>query len=255
MVKLLEASEIDLETEAIDQIMTDAEEKAELATFVPPQNVGDLSDGGRVGRATLYPTQNGKPVSRGRANARQAWMWDGTPSVLALAWNPEGTRHDGGRAYLTKRHCLCCGASGFRGDCKKCIDKNCAECNLGRDRKKNIRCFYLRKEEVPFQQKFYGNVDCFLPLCVRRGGQGFKTEADMRMHARFRHRFEYAAHQEVLAAQKATETDDLKQQVAELRGLLLSSSVKAESLEMVQTRESAKPTQPRRRRRATSTIQ
>lgn len=222
MPRLLEESEVDQDAEELDAAMTVAEEQAELASFaVPSGAVGDLSDGGRVGRATLYPMRDGKRVSKGRAAARLAWMWDGTETVLPLAWNPEGTRHDGARAYLSKRHCLCCGAGGFRGACRTCSDRMCLKCNAGTSKKQIIPCFYLNKEQVPFQQKFYGSIDCFLPLCVRRGGQGFKTEEDMRMHAQSRHRMEYRARQETLEGQRVTDTDDLRRRIDELTSRLL----------------------------------
>ena len=226
MVKLLEQSEIDPEVAALDEVMTAGEEAQELASFTSDSGeVGDLSDGGRVGRATLYPTRAGKRIMRGRAVARRAWMWDGTESVLPLAWNPEGLKSDEGRAYLRKRHCLCCGDSGFKGQCPRCVRGNCSGCAGGTDKKKNIRNFYFNKEEVPFPQKFYGSINCFHPLCIRREGKGFKTEEDMRLHARSRHRMEYASHMETLAERRNTETADLRKELADLRGLIFASAI------------------------------
>mgnify|MGYP001617726891 CR=1 FL=1 len=226
MPRLLEYAEVDQDAEALDLLMTEDEEAAERAKLMTPSIVGDLSDGGKVGGMTLYPMQNGQRVGKGRPTARQAWMWDGTETTLLLAWNPEGTRSDRGRRYLSKRHCLCCGVSGFRGLCPPCSGMGnngiCGRCQGGTDKSKIIPNFYLRKEDVPFQQKFYGDVDCFIATCPRRGGAGFKTEEDMRMHARSRHRMEYITRQEVLTERKSNETDDLRREVGELRSLLMN---------------------------------
>ena len=75
---------------------------------------------------------------------------------------------------------------------------------------KIIPCFYLRKSQVPFPQRFFGEIACFLPFCPRQGSKGFKTMEDMRMHARTRHRMEYQAHMETIAANKADELDVLR---------------------------------------------
>ena len=76
-----------------------------------------------------------------------------------------------------------------------------------------IPCNYLRKADVPFQAKFYGDVDCFLESCPRRGGLGFKTPEDMRMHARGVHGVEYQIWQEVTAASRNDEVQTLKEQL------------------------------------------
>ena len=79
-----------------------------------------------------------------------------------------------------------------------------------------IPCFYLAKEQVPFPARFFGNVDCFLSFCVRRGEWGFLTEQDMRVHARSRHRLEYQAYIESQESAKVDEVTTLRQQVASL---------------------------------------
>lgn len=149
----------------------------------------------------------------GRAAARPAWMWNGTPTSLTLSWNPDGTQHDYGQKYLSKKHCLCCGDSGFRQHCLKCRKNSCSTCQQGRDKSKIIPCFYLNKEDVPYQANFYGNVDCFLPMCARRDSQGFQSAEDMRMHARSRHKMEYQAYMETIQANKADELDILRGQI------------------------------------------
>ena len=208
MPVLLEDSEIDLEGEALDVTMSEASEMLRAA----PVPVDDLRDGKR-----------GNRITKGRAVARRAWMWDGTETVLPIAWNPEGTKQDGGRSYMSKKHCLCCNAGGFRGACLKCIRNNCVGCRAGTDKSKIIPNFYLSKEKVPFPQKFYGAINCFQVSCPRKNGMGFKTDEDMRMHARTKHRMEYASRQEALAAIKADETTDLRRRVDELTTLLLKN--------------------------------
>jgi hypothetical protein len=251
MVVLLKDSEVDPDTEALDNIMTEAESDAATGSLhTTPMPVENLHDGKRGNRVTM-----------GRAVARRAWMWDGTPTLLPIAWNPEGTQQDGGRAYMNKRHCLCCGVSGFRGNCLKCIKSNCVGCRAGTDRTKLIRCYYLTKEAVPFPQKFYGPIDCFQSSCVRRNGMGFQTEEDMRMHARSKHRMEYASRQETLAEAKSDETIELRKQVAHLTNLVLGQTAQASAQNMVvdPTTSTAplyiseKPKKARRTRRAKAT--
>ena len=112
--------QVDLDLAAADQGMVN------MGRFGPMQKAPDLSDGGKVGGARLYPMNNGKEQSKGRAAARQAWTWNGTSSLIPLAWNPDGTMHDGGRRYLYKRYCMCCTNSGFRGGvCPKCAKEGC----------------------------------------------------------------------------------------------------------------------------------
>ena len=212
MVRLLEQPEDLLETE-LDEAMTAEEEAAERRNLVAPfEPVDDLKEG------------KGNRITKGRAMARRAWMWNGTPTVLPIAWNPEGTKQDGGRAYMRKRHCTCCNiCSGFKGSCPRCIKNNCGRCAVGTDRTKVIPCYYLRKDQVPqeWQWKFYGPVDCFQRECPRKNGMGFATDEDMRMHARSTHRMEYASRQESLAAAKADETADLRKRLDDLTSLML----------------------------------
>lgn len=207
MPRVLTDEELDPTTEALDQDLTADDERILREWQSPVGPVADLTDGGTVNGVNIYPTKNGRKEPRGRAAARRVWMWNGTESLIPLAWNPDGTIHDGGRRYLLKRHCLCCQASGFRGPCLACVKKACGNCQGGSDKKFNIPCFYLHKDEVPFPERFYGAVDCFLPLCIRRGKFGFKIEQDMRLHARFRHRMEYQVHIETLESQKASELE------------------------------------------------
>ena len=221
MTKVLVEADIDPTAEIVDQEMTAAETDEANAQFERNENLGDLSDGGIIGGAKLTPMAGGKKLLKGRPAARRAWMWNGTESLLPLAWNPEGTRHDGARKYLLKRHCLCCRTGGFTGErCLHCIRSRCVGCGASTDRSKIIRCFYLRKEDVPFPERFYGSIDCFLSVCVRRGSMGFKTEPDMRLHARSRHRMEYQAYIESTQAAKQDEIGILRQQV---NALLLNS--------------------------------
>ncbi len=228
MVKLLEANQVDIANEEVDAVMTADEEAIARQRFARTENPGDLSDGGMVSGARIRPMQangrlaeRGKPA-QGRPAARMAWMWNGTESVLPLAWNPDGTVHDGARRYLLKRHCLCCNESGFRGmQCPVCAKKQCTRCGGSTEPKKIIPCFYLHKKDVPFPSRFYGNISCFLPSCIRTGDRGFLTEEEMRMHARSRHRMEYQAYVETKTAARADQVEILQRRVDELlsRGL------------------------------------
>ena len=231
MVKLLTEAEIDPIADEVDTTMTAAEEQAAAAAvqgYNPTAPVSDLSDGGHVGGVTVNPKEpdgrvnRGKHtpdrVIRGRPAARQAWMWNGSETTLPLAWNPEGTMHDGARRYLLKRHCTCCNTSGFRGaQCPTCFKSNCEHCHGSTDPSKAIPCFYLRKESVPFPSKFYGNVDCFLPTCPRRGSQGFLTGQDMRVHAASRHKMEYKAYLEGIQASRVEESSSLREELDSMR--------------------------------------
>ncbi len=222
MVKLLEANQVDIANEEVDAVMTADEEAIARQRFARTENPGDLSDGGMVGGARLTPMQGGRKLERGRPAARMAWMWNGTESVLPLAWNPDGTVHDGARRYILKRHCRCCGLSGFRGmQCPVCVKKQCTRCGGSTDPKKVIPCFYLHKEDVPFPSRFYGSIPCFLTSCIRTGDRGFLTEEEMRMHARSRHRMEYQAYVETKTAARADQVEILQRRVDELlsRGL------------------------------------
>lgn len=207
MPRLLEESEI-----------KDAAVDAELDAnpfVISSGQAPDLTDGGVVNGVRVRPARD-RSVTQGRPAARAAWMWNGTATTLPLAWDPDGKNHDGARRFLLKRHCLCCGRGGFKGSCPYCRKAGCANCAAGTDPKKIIPCFYLKKEDVPFPQRFYGSVNCFLPFCPRRDGRGFQTQEDMRMHARSRHRMEYQAHLDTLAANRQDELDYVKQQLSVL---------------------------------------
>lgn len=219
MPKLLEESEIDPATEALDNELaqlTEAEkqEVASLFPKTPAERVGDLSNGGHVNGVEMYPTRQGERQQYARPNARRAWTLFGAETILPLGWNPEGTRHDGARPYLLKMFCLCCMEGGFRTrQCPKCVKSNCQACGSSTDSKKIVRAFYLRKEDVPFPRVLYGKVDCFLVTCPRRGDRGFHTSQDMRLHARTKHRLEYQSYLEA-------QTSDDREELASLRSRL-----------------------------------
>lgn len=229
--QVLEASEIDAINEEVDLEMTRAEEEASRP-FSPirhDQQVGDLSDGGMVNGMAVFPLLDRKRQKKGRAVVRRAWMWNGSESMLQLGWNTEGTRHDGARPFLLKRYCLCCHDGGFRGSqCPRCVKQDCATCAGSTDSSprtlpngKTIRGwlipnFYLSKDDVPFPERFYGSIQCFIPSCLRTGSRGFLTEQDMRMHARSRHRMEYQSHVEAMQEARADELADVKAQLSAL---------------------------------------
>ena len=240
MPKLLAEADIDPAEDVLNASMTADEERAEMARF-SKRNGGeqDLSDGGKVGAATLTPMQDGRPTAKGRANARRAWSWNGTETLLPLAWDTDGKTHDGGRRYLLKQHCLCCGYSGFRGfKCPPCVKNNCDQCggstSTAQRKLENgkvingniIPANYLRKDAVPFQARFFGDIPCMIEFCPRRGAKGFKTEEDMRMHATMRHRVEYRIRQETQAAHASSETQDLRRKVDELMQQVAGSSTR-----------------------------
>lgn len=218
MPKVLEQAQVDPIQEQVDQAMTEADE-ADFKRLGSGDTMPDLTDGGKVGLATLYPMKDGKQTEKGRAVARRGWMWNGTESLLMLKWNPNGTQHDGARSYLTKRQCMCCMQGGFRGyRCPNCVKNSCTKCRASTDRKKIIPLFYLRKEDVPYPARFYGSIDCFLEFCPRREGRGFKTEQEMRMHATMRHRMEYRAYQESQAAAHRDELESLRRRLDAMAG-------------------------------------
>lgn len=223
MPRVLEVSEIDQEQEAVDTVLTAAEEAESLAQLVSTDEaIPDLTDGGVVGSVRVTPRRHGKIVPKGRPAARRAWTWNGMESLLPLAWNPEGTMHDGARRYLLKRHCTCCGRSGFRGvQCLACVKNTCSACKSSTVKGKIIPNFYLKKEDVPFPARFYGDVDCFLENCTRRGSMGFMSEQDMRMHARTRHKMEYQAYLEARATSSAggAQLAVIEKRLAELEAL------------------------------------
>ena len=223
MPRVLQDNEVDLEEEGLDSVLTADEEAAERASLrAVPDQVGDLTDGGQVGRARVFPMENGQAASKGRAAARRAWTWNGSETLLPLAWNPEGTVHDGARPYLRKKHCLCCHQGGFKGrQCPNCVRNRCVGCGGSTDPKKIIANFYLSKEKVPFPQRFYGDIPCFLPMCPRQGSMGFKADEDMRMHARTAHRMEYESYQEAQQFRRADETESLRRRLDEMGSLLM----------------------------------
>ncbi len=247
MPKVLEAEQIDQEQAQVDEQLTAAEEQqlsVALSPLAPGVTAPDLSDGGQAGGAMLYPTQGGVKQDKGRATVRRAWMWDGTESMLPLAWNPDGTQHDNARRYLLKRHCLCCNTGGFRArpgqraQCPNCVKNNCMVCHSSTDPSKIIASFYLTMEAVPFPKNVYGQIDCFLPTCTRRvsNGAGFKTDQDMRMHARTRHKLEYESHMEGERASRTDEIEVLRQRLDAMTGTVLVSK-EQEAVEEIQERE------------------
>lgn len=216
MPTLLENQQVDYLGEEVDVQLTAEEEAFETQRYRSTGVAPDLGDGGVVNGVRVRPNRD-KTVTKGRAVARKAWMWNGTESLLPLAWDPEGKIHDGARRYLLKRHCLCCGVSGFRArQCPSCVKNDCNLCGGRPDPKTVIPCFYLRQSQVPFPSTVYGFIDCFLPSCIRTGARGFLTQLGMRMHARNRHKMEYQAHLETLAESRVDELQTLRDQVAEL---------------------------------------
>ena len=214
MPRVVEATEVDTDEDRVD---ADLDEGAGFQPFSPLDTAPDLTDGGKLGGVKVFPTRDHKKQAKGRPAARRAWMWNGTESLLPLAWNPDGTMHDGARRYFQKKHCLCCRTGGFRGkQCPNCVKSNCDQCGASTDPKKVIPCFYLSKERVPFPARFYGSINCFLEFCPRRDGKGFLTEQDMRVHARTRHKMEYQAHMESQTASRTDEVASLREQVNSL---------------------------------------
>lgn len=227
MPRIVTPTEEDAQNVGIDVALPITEQRAQAAMGIFGANYvpADLTDGGVVEGARIFPMENGKEAAFGRPAAWAGYMWDGTPTTMTLAWNPDGTMHDGARRYLLKRHCMCCGASGFRGKCRVCSRSECTRCQAGNDRSKNIRCNYLWKHEVPYPREPETGFDCFLRSCSRRGDDGFGTEELMRTHARTKHRLEYAAYLETQQARRTSETDQLRNELATLRELVLRQSM------------------------------
>ena len=238
MPKFLEADEVDVLSEEVD---TQIEE--ESWRVGPTDGAPDLSDGGMVNGVRVRPARD-KTVTKGRANARRTWMWNGTESSLPVAWDPDGKISDGAKRHLLKRYCLCCKTGGFKTRlCPKCVQTGCGLCHGSSDPKKVIKCFYLRKEDVPFPAKFYGSIDCFLPFCVRTGGRGFLTQEDMRMHARSRHRTEYLAHQEVQAASRTDEVETLRRRLDDVMAMMAKGGTTAQEIEAKPLKRERSPAQ------------
>ncbi len=227
-VRVLNDSEVDPNQEAVDTMLTEAEE-AELQALLNPASTPKydetLDDDTPDPVAKTYPTENGVKAV-GRAVVRRAWMWNGTETLLPLAWNPDGTIHDGARRYLLKRHCLCCGTGGWRARsgqrprCPACLKKACSICGGSTDPTKIIASFYLQKSRVPFPANFYGSIPCFMEFCPRaQSGAGFLTESAMRIHATHRHKDEYKAKLEAEQAQSVSKIAELE---TKLNALLMS---------------------------------
>ena len=273
--KVLAQNEIDDQADALDATLTEAEEREARGQFAPkpPGSIKDLSDGGSVNGVTLYPVQGGIRQTKGRPTVRQAWNWDGSESMLPLAWDTDGKIHDGARAYLLKRHCLCCSESGFKKMqgrpllCPRCVRSNCSKCSGGTSQAMQtlpngrtvrgflISNFYLTKDDVPFPQRFYGDVDCFLASCVRRGSMGFLTEDAMRVHAMGLHDMQYQAHLASVAARGNRENDSLRVMVNELTAQVLRLQQGNGSAPSVRRRGGGRPKAARKTADATDTIQ
>lgn len=232
MPRVLDESDIDLINEEVDLSISEEEERISLPAnwSFPEGKAPSLHDGGRMGDVTVHPSVGGVRQAKGRPTTRMAYMWNGTPSELMLAWNSNGTRHDGARHYLRKRFCLCCHRGGFLGNiCPDCAHNNCTKCLGGTDQRPQtlpngevikgwvIPCFYLSRDKVPFAVPFYGSISCFLPTCTRVGSQGYLTEADMRYHARSRHRMEYQAYMESQTSNSQGELESLRRRLDALQ--------------------------------------
>ena len=237
MPKLLEADEVDVLSEETDAVIEQESWSLGSTDYAP-----DLSDGGTVNGVRVRSAKD-KKIKKGRANARRAWMWNGTETVLPLMWDTDGKTHDEAKRYLLKRYCRCCKFAGFKGRyCPKCVDTGCSICKGSSDPKQVIPCFYLRKDDVPEPSRFYGSIDCFLPQCARTGGRGFLTQEDMRMHARSRHRAEYAAHLEVQAASRTDEVADLRKRLDDLMARMSNGAVPVEKPKRRRRSQKPQPT-------------
>lgn len=169
-------------------------------------------------------TNQSSKASYGRPAGARAFMWDGTETTIVLAWDIHGKTHDGGRRYLSKKHCLCCGFSGFLEHCTKCRKETCSRCRSGNDRKEIIPAIYLKESDVPFPQLFYGNVNCFLPTCTRKEDRGFRSLEEMHMHAVGRHTAEWEAHQTAQQSRETSQVDLLQQQITTLTAHMLAEN-------------------------------
>ena len=216
MPKAMTDTEIDLIAEEVDQQMMDTGEEPNAPRHKVDLsgNFGDLSNGGTVGQARVIPVgDSGRVIfdkklrEAGRATVRNVWRWDGTPSTIPLAYEPSGKRHDGGRKYLLKRHCVICNYGGFYGPV-------CPQCRKdGREIAPPAPLYYLKREQVPNPQRYFGDFDCFVPTCIRRGKYGFISEEQMREHAMSKHVREYRAHQDSQQAGSAREIASLRETV------------------------------------------
>lgn len=245
MPKAMTDAEIDPIAEAIDQQMLESGEDVTVAkhTVDLTGNFGDLSNGGMVGNARLtvqgesgriqFDREKGFKREPGRPNVRAVWMWDGRPSTIPLSYESSGKRHDGGRKYLQKRHCTVCKYTGFYGQV-------CPQCRTaGRRLAPSVQAFYLKREEVPVKQKFFGDVDCIVATCVRRGEFGYLDEASMRQHAMSRHRQEYRAYQDAAQSRNDRELGELRTQLNALMVKTIQGA--APAIPPVQPVASARP--------------
>ena len=211
-----------LEVEASEETEALEEESWRLGST---DGAPDLTDGGVVNGVRVRPARD-KNVTKGRPVARRAWMANGTETLLPLAWDPKGLNHDSGARYFRKRLCLCCQRGGFKGArCPACVKNDCSRCHGSTDPKKIIPCFYRRRADAPFAVAIYGSISCFLGSCIRRDDMGFLTEVDMRLHAIKRHRLEYQAYTESLAATKTDEVADLRKRVDDLMDIMLKGQI------------------------------
>lgn len=231
MPKVMTEAEIDPIAEAVDQQMMETGEAEQVPTHKidVTGTYGDLSNGGRVGSAEILPVgESGKVIfdkrlrEPGRPTVRAVWTWDGRTSTIPLAYEPSGKRHDGGRKYLLKRHCTVCNYTGFYGPvCPQCRKE-------GREQAPVVPAFYLRANQVPKPQQFFGTVDCFVPMCIRRGKYGFLDESQMRQHAMGKHRMEYRAFQDSQQARNDREIDEMRKQIAALTNRQLNGTAPAQ---------------------------
>lgn len=235
MPKVLEVTDLTEIAEEEADALTADEEAYEARRYAPNAVAPDLSDGGTVNGVRVRPARD-RSVTKGRAVARLAWMWNGTESLLPLMWDTDGKTHDSAKRYFDKRFCLCCRQAGFRGrQCPTCAKKSCEFCNGGNDRAKIIACFYRSREAVPFPTKFYGSIPCFLASCPRQDGQGFLNQEDMRLHARLMHKMEYQAHVEALAASKTDEVAELRQRLDALMANMARRPIETVAVAPIQT--------------------
>ena len=211
-------AEIDPIAEQVDRDMTETGEEVGVAQHKFSPEVIPVGASGQV----IFDKRLREP---GRPTVRAVWTWDGRPSMIPLAYTPSGKQHDGGRKYLLKRHCTVCNNTGFYGQV-------CPQCQKdGRRLAPPTRAFYLRREDVPHQETFYGVVDCFVPACVRRGEYGFLNEAQMRQHAMSRHRMEYRAFMDSQQNRNENELAALRAQVTALTAAALQGNGRVQRAE------------------------
>ena len=237
--KAMTEAEIDPIAEEVDEQMQQSGEEEVVPRHKVDLsgNFGDLSDGGQVGSARVVPVGDSGRVNfdkkmrePGRPTVRNVWMWDGRPSTIPLAYEPSGKRHDGGRKYLLKRHCVICNYTGFYGQV-------CPQCRKdSREIAPPVPAFYLKKEKVPNPQRWFGSVDCFVQTCVRHGKYGFINEVQMREHAMGKHQKEYRAFQDSQQASSTKELSDLREQVNKL----LVAQIRPQEPEVYRSAKSAK---------------